>query len=191
MNQVLHQAILLRHVPLEVDHLVENILVVVLEVADMGSHLLLRALHPVDLYLESLNCCGVVRRGVTSATRFADGRNFSLDVLQRVPSIGMEVRVSECPALIKRHMRMSTTMTIMETYVLAERVVVCVLDLELRNTVSQKQGKIPTGTHLMEIILVQLSDEAREVRVLERPRKDSLCKFIHVLYDEAVAVRTP
>lgn len=62
LNQVLHQAVLLGHIPLEVDHLVENVLVIVLEIADVGSHVLLRALHPVDFDLKGFNRGRVVWR---------------------------------------------------------------------------------------------------------------------------------
>ena len=43
----------------------------------------------------------------------------------------------------------------------------------------------------MEVILVELSDEASEIRVLKHPWEDGLRELVHVLDDEAVAMRTP
>lgn len=43
LNQILHQPILLRHVLLEVDHFLEDILIVLLQIVNMGGHLLLRS----------------------------------------------------------------------------------------------------------------------------------------------------
>ena len=40
-DQILHEAVLLRHVALEVDHLIEHVLIVIFKVADMGSHIVL------------------------------------------------------------------------------------------------------------------------------------------------------
>ena len=43
----------------------------------------------------------------------------------------------------------------------------------------------------VEVVLIQLADERSEVGVLEHPGEDALCELVHVLDDEAVAVRTP
>ena len=47
------------------------------------------------------------------------------------------------------------------------------------------------GTHLVEVVLVQLANEACKVRMLEHPREDSLCELVHILDDEAIALGTP
>lgn len=43
----------------------------------------------------------------------------------------------------------------------------------------------------VEVVLVELPDETRKVGVLEHPRQNGFCKFVHILDDEAVAPRTP
>ena len=43
----------------------------------------------------------------------------------------------------------------------------------------------------MEVILVQLSDEGGKVGMLEHAGQDGLCELVHVLDDEAIAIRTP
>lgn len=50
-DQVLHEAILLRHVSLEVHHLGEHVLVIVFQVADMCRHVILRLNETLDLSL--------------------------------------------------------------------------------------------------------------------------------------------
>jgi len=47
------------------------------------------------------------------------------------------------------------------------------------------------GSHLVEIILVELADERGKVGVLEETWKDDLCELGHVLYDKTVALCTP
>lgn len=53
-DQVLHQPVLLRHVPLEAHHLVKHVLVVDFQVSDVRRHFVLGACHAFDLVLESL-----------------------------------------------------------------------------------------------------------------------------------------
>ena len=55
---------------------------------------------------------------------------------------------------------------------LAELVVVCVLDL-------------------VEVVFVELAHEAREVGVLEHAREDGFGELVHVFDDEAVAEGAP
>ena len=43
----------------------------------------------------------------------------------------------------------------------------------------------------MEVILVQLSDEGGKVGMLEHAGQDGLRELVHVLDDEAVAMRAP
>ena len=43
----------------------------------------------------------------------------------------------------------------------------------------------------MKIVLVQLANEAGEVGMLEHAGQDGLRELVHVLDDEAVAIRTP
>jgi hypothetical protein len=43
----------------------------------------------------------------------------------------------------------------------------------------------------VEIVLVELPDEAGKVGVLEHAREDGLCELVHVLDDKAVAVGAP
>ena len=50
-DQILHQTILLRHIPLEAHHLVQHVLVVDFEIAYMRRHLVLCACHAFDLVL--------------------------------------------------------------------------------------------------------------------------------------------
>jgi hypothetical protein len=52
-------------------------------------------------------------------------------------------------------------------------------------------GRGRNGSHLVEIVLVELADKGRKVGVLEETGKDDLCELGHVLYDEAVALGTP
>lgn len=83
-------------------------------------------------------------------------------------------------------------MKVNKTNVFTERVVISVLDLDARlGQISIEKRNEAELTNLVEVIFVQLSNKTREVRVLERPRKNSLRKFIHILHDEAIAVRTP
>lgn len=51
LYQVLHQAVLLCHVPLEVDHLAENALVVALEMADVCGEVFVRSCQSLHLRL--------------------------------------------------------------------------------------------------------------------------------------------
>ena len=46
-------------------------------------------------------------------------------------------------------------------------------------------------THFVEVVLVQLSNETGEIRVLEDAGEDRRRELVHVLDDEAVAIRTP
>lgn len=55
LDEILHEPVLLGHVALEVDHLVEDVLVVTLEVANVRGHLLLCPGHAIDLLLHELD----------------------------------------------------------------------------------------------------------------------------------------
>jgi len=54
-DQVLHEAILLRHISLEVHHLGEHVLVIALQVAYVGRHVILRLNEALNLRLQGLN----------------------------------------------------------------------------------------------------------------------------------------
>ena len=43
----------------------------------------------------------------------------------------------------------------------------------------------------VKVVFVELTDETGEIGVLEHPREDGLGELVHVLDDEAVAIRTP
>ena len=47
------------------------------------------------------------------------------------------------------------------------------------------------GSHLVEIVLIELTDERGEVGVLEETGKDDLCELSHVLHNETVPLSTP
>ena len=56
---------------------------------------------------------------------FAMTRNFTLDVIERVSTVGMEVRVAEYPALWRQQlMSIVSTERLKQTYVFTERTVV-------------------------------------------------------------------
>ena len=99
LYQVLHQAVLLCHVPLEVDHLGEHGLVVALEVAHVRDELLLVAGHLVEAGLEGLHggARGGGRGGVGCG--FAGGGDLALDVFEGVSAIDVEIGMAEGPAL--------------------------------------------------------------------------------------------
>ena len=54
-DQVLHEAILLCHIPLEVHHLGEHILVIAFQVAYVGGHVILGLDKTLNLRLQGLN----------------------------------------------------------------------------------------------------------------------------------------
>jgi hypothetical protein len=63
LNKILHESVLLSDVALEVDHFGEDVLVISLEITDVGGHVLLCLDKAVDLSLESLYGGGVARCG--------------------------------------------------------------------------------------------------------------------------------
>ena len=99
LYQILHQPVLLRHVPLEVHHLIQHVLVVVLQVADVRRHLVLLPRHALELRLQGLDRARLRRRRVPRARVLARRGHFALDVLERVSPVGVEIGVAERPAL--------------------------------------------------------------------------------------------
>ncbi len=56
----------------------------------------------------------------------------------------------------------------------------------------QERGKTASKhTHLVEVVLVELSHETSEVGVLELSRKDCRCERIDILYNEKITLRAP
>lgn len=47
------------------------------------------------------------------------------------------------------------------------------------------------GSHLVEIVLIELADKRGKVGVLEEAGKYDFCELGHVLYDETVTLSTP
>ena len=114
LNQVLHEAVLLGHVALEVDHLAEHALVVGLEVPDVLRHLVVRLREPFDLRLHGLDrrvICPVgggdarAASGARAAARIrclALRGHFALNVFEGISPVGLEIRVAKRPALCNR-----------------------------------------------------------------------------------------
>lgn len=115
LNQILHEPVLLRHISLKVDHLVQHLLVIPLQVPYVGSHLLLRSRQAVDLSLElSRLGRGGGRRGVGTQLSvgwvggcggcgggdgFSLSGDFAFDIFESVSTLGMEIGMAERPTL--------------------------------------------------------------------------------------------
>lgn len=69
LYQILHQPVLLRHVPLEIDHLLQHLLVIPLQTPNMRAHVLLRAREAVDLRLQRRARGRAVPRAVAEGGR--------------------------------------------------------------------------------------------------------------------------
>ena len=100
LNEILHEAVLLRQISLEGHHLVYNCVVLVLECADVRGELLLLARHTLDLQMNPFQKVRGARRWCTAwLALLSVPRYLSLDVLQRVPAIHVELGMSEDPTL--------------------------------------------------------------------------------------------
>jgi hypothetical protein len=64
LYQVLHKSILLSHIPLEVDHFLQDVLVISFDIPNMRKHVFLSLRQAIDLGLKGFECGGRWRSGV-------------------------------------------------------------------------------------------------------------------------------
>ena len=121
--------------------------------------------------------------------RLACGGDFALDVFERVSPVDVEVGMAECPALwmnaVRRtRVKQACARTCSPNWLSSEFLTWVRCEKSVWNDGEER-------AYLVKVVFVELADKGSKIGVLEHAGEDGLCKLVHVLDDEAVAVGTP
>lgn len=171
----MHDLILRNHVPLKVEHLADDLLIIPGQSLEMIVHTVLHGFHRVELSLHGLQVRAVVvgavhdrtvlnllRLTVTLWDSLGGGR-LSLDVVECVSVVDIELWVFELPGALP-------------VWVPLQRLVGLPHLVKIIST-----NRISTCPHYDDetrISLVQLADEGGEIRVFEVARQDHFCELV-------------